>query len=251
MRQRGPQYALLFAALLLAAAADSFAQQPAAQGPAPLEDRRRAVSYTFVSPNTREGLTLADAVKLLDSPEEFRLLRGIRALSRCLGLKPAVLRTVGSWSDGAEHSALFRVYADLQTLRYADARLGKSHGQKTVLFFRRDPAGTGVMYVLYARRGGLHAISRALDESGVEFRTLAPGRRRRPAAVYVVDLRNELRGRVFGAARRLRARVLRVKGSGGFIGDETDRERARRVFSEEVERYEALNPRVARRCARQ
>ena len=61
----------------------------------------KAVSYTFVSPNTREGLTLGEAVKGLHSREEFLLINHIRTLSRCLRLKPlAVRKTIGSRADG-------------------------------------------------------------------------------------------------------------------------------------------------------
>jgi hypothetical protein len=213
----------------------------------------RAVSYTFVSPNTREDLTLGEAVRLLGSREEFLLIKQIRGLSRCLRLRPlAVRRTIGSWADGAEHSALFSVAADERALRYADARLGRQARQKAVLYFRRDAQGADRMYVLRLRRGrrSLASVSRTLDASGVAFRTLAPAAAGR-LLVYVVDLDDALRDKVARAARRLRAAVSAIKGEGEFMGDDADREKAQQVFASEIRKYEDENPDAARRCARQ
>ncbi len=241
MSVRAARRALLLLCLWLAAACGAaYAQQG------------KAVSYTFVSPNTREELTLGEAVRLLSSREELLLINHIRTLSRCLRLKPlAVRRTIGSWADGAEHAALFRVDADEPTLRYADARLGKQARQKAVLYFRRDENGADRMYVLRLRRGrrSLASISKTLDASGVAFRTLAPADAGR-LLIYVVDLDDALRERVARAARRLRAAVNTIKGEGEFIGDDADRDKAQQVFASEIKKYEDENPDVARRCSR-
>ncbi|HEY0379272.1 MAG TPA: hypothetical protein VGC87_20315 [Pyrinomonadaceae bacterium] len=242
--------ALLLLCLWLAAVGNvaSAQQQETAAG-----GRRKAVSYTFVSPNTREGLTLEEALSLLDSREELLLINSIRSLSRCLRLQPpAVSRTIGSWADGAEHAALFRVRADEPTIRYADARLGKLAQQKAVLSFRRDGRGADRMYVLRLRRGkrSLASVSRALDASGVAFRTLAPAGRGR-LLIYVVDLDDALRYKVARAARLLRAATSTVRGAGEFIGDDADREKAQQVFAGEIKKYEDENPDAARRCSQQ
>ncbi|HWS99006.1 MAG TPA: hypothetical protein VN256_01960 [Pyrinomonadaceae bacterium] len=242
--------ALLLLWLLLAAAGNTASAQQPAPG---AEGKRKAVSYTFVSPNTREGLTLAEALRLLDSREEFLLISNIRGLARCLRLRPlAVRRTIGSWADGAEHAALFRLRADEPTLRYADARLGKLAQQKAVLYFRRDERGADRMYVLRLRRGkrSLASVSKTLDASGVAFRTLAPAARGR-LLIYVVDLDDALRRQVVRAARLLRAAVSAVKGEGEFLGDDADREKAQQVFAAEIKNYEDENPDAARRCSRQ
>jgi hypothetical protein len=236
--------------VLLVTFAGAYAQRPAPQTSTSVEADWKASSYLFVSPNTRENLTLKESLKLLDSPEELRLLRRIRRLSLCLGLKPMILKTVGSWSDGAEHAALFRIYSDQATVRYTDARLGKRERQKSVLYFRRNSSGLGRMYVLYARRrkSGLAGISRVLDQNGVAYRTLVPGRRRL-AIVYVVDLKDELQKQVSAAARELGARLLIIKGEGEFIGDDSDRDKAQTVFAAVIEEYEAAHPQVSRQCS--
>ena len=225
------------------------AQQPASV----VAEKRKADSYTFVSPNTREGLTLDDAVRLLDSREESLLINSIQSLSRCLRLEPLALsKTIGSWTDGAEHSALFRIRADEPTIRYADARLGKLAQQKAVVYFRRDGRGADRMYVLSLRRGkrSLASVSKTLDASGVAFRTLAPTKRGR-LLVYVVDLDDALRDKVARASRRLRAATSTVRGAGEFIGDDADRDKAQQVFAAEIKKYEDQNPDAARRCSQQ
>ena len=127
--------------------------------------------------------------------------------------------------------------------------MGKIERQKTVLYFRQSVPGAGRMYILYPRlKRSLAWFSRKLDETGVEFRTLVP-RAARPTIVYVVDLENKLRTRITHAARKLRARLVRIRGTGAFIGDDTDREVAQSVFAEAIKKYEARNPGVARKCS--
>jgi hypothetical protein len=239
--------ALLFIALFLATVGSIHPQQPTGR-----DAEQKAISYTFVSPNTREKLTLTESLRLLNSTEEFDLISATRKLASCLGLKTTVLRTIGSWSDGAEHSTLFRVYADQPTLLYADARLGKRERQKSVLYFKRSAAGKGVMYILYPRRSrrstNLAAISATLDLSGILYRTLVP-RRHRPAIVYVVDLKSELQKQIVLAAQRLRARLVVVKGTGEFIGDDGDRDKAQQIFTEMIEKYETAHPQTGRECS--
>ncbi len=237
---------LFSVALLLAASGQVFPQQPVAA----TEEQQKAESYTFVSPNTRENLTLADAIRLLKSREEQRFINSIHRLSRCLHLKPTVAKTIGSFTDGAEHSALFRVFTDKQTLRYTDARLGKLGRQKTVLYFRQTDAGAARMYVLriWVGKRTLASIAGTLDRNGVPFRTFVPGARRR-MSIYVVDLGNELPNQVTSAARNLGALMTTIKGTGEFIGDDTDRDKAQAVYAGIIKQYEDEHPNGSRRCA--
>ena len=242
--------ALLLLLIWLAAAGSAYPQQPALLPSTVEESGQRATSYTFVSPNTRENLTLEDAIKLLNSREELRLLNNIQSLTRCLRLQPSITKAIGSSTDGAEHSALFRVFTDLETIRYADARLGKLARQKTVLLFRRDDAGRARMYVLRIWMGKrtLRSVSETLDRSGVPFRTLIPGRGQR-LFIYVVDLGNELPNEVVRAARNLGALMKTIKGTGEFIGDDTDRDKAQQVFAGIIKQYEDEHPLVVHRCS--
>lgn len=246
------RHVLPLVVILLATVGDVRPQSPVVPPSAREEARQKEITYAFVSPNTRENLTLKESLRLLNSREELELIYAIRHLSSCLRLKSEVVKTIGSWTDGAEHSTMFRIYTDQLTARYADARLGRRERQKSVLYFQRNTAGRGRMYVLYPRRrrNGLHLISRALDRSGVPFRTLVP-RLRRPAIIYVVDLNHELEKQVGRAARRLGARLVVIKGMGEFIGDDNDREKARQIFTEIINQYENNHPQVKHNCARQ
>jgi predicted DNA-binding protein with PD1-like motif len=239
--------ALLLVVLLLATGEQTFSQQSATRA----EEQEKAESYTFVSPNTRENLTLAEAIRLLKSREERVFINHIQSLSRCLRLKSAVMKTIGSFTDGAEHSALFRAFIDKPTLRYADARLGKLGRQKTVLNFRQDNSGAARMYVLRIRTGKrtFDSIAKTLDRNGVPFRTLVPEARGR-MSIYVVDLSNELPNKIVSATRNLGALMTTIKGTGEFIGDDTDRDKAQQVYSGIIKQYEDENPERTRGCSR-
>ena len=178
-------------------------------------------------------------------------MNDIHRLTRCLQLKPVIMKTIGSWKDGAEHSTLFRAYTDQTTLRYTDARLGKLKRQKTVLYFKRDDSGAAKMYVLriWTGKRSLASISETLDRNGVAFRTLVPQKRHR-MSIYVVDLNNELSNQVVSAARNLGALMTTMRGTGEFIGDDSDRDKAQQVFGEVIKKYEDENPETARRCSR-
>lgn len=246
------QRVMLLFALSFVAIGSASSQQPAPLSSTTPDAGRKAASYSFISPNTRENLTLEEALRLLKSREEVRLLQNIQSLTRCLRLQPFVTKAIGSSTDGAEHSALFRVFTDQQIIRYADARLGKLARQKTVLLFREEETGSGRMYVLRIHLGKrtLRSVSQTLDRNGVPFRTLIPGRRQR-LFIYVVDLSNELPNEVVRAARNLGAVMTTVRGTGEFIGDDADRDRAQQVFAGIIRQFEDEHPEVARRCSRQ
>ena len=239
---------LLLLSLLPAGAGGVRAQQtppPAARE----ESSPKAVSYIFASPNRGVGLTLAEARRKLNSREEVALILAARETACRLGTRATVLKAVGSWADGVEHSVLMKVAADEEAVRYADARLGRRFRQKAVMHFQRRPSGAARMYiVVFTPRGDgdLARLSKILDRSGVSERTIVPGRRR--TAVYVVDPENVLRGSVASAARRLNARWMTLRGASGFVGDAGDSSRAQGVFSAVIEKYESEHPKVKRGC---
>lgn len=227
--------------LLLALPVTASAQHGGRPTAASTQQEER-VSYLFVSPNTREGLSAVEALRKLDSGEEAGLIVEARGLTRCLGLKAEIAKALGSWADGAEHMALIKTAADEATTRYLDARLGMSARQKSVLYFRVNAGGGAKMYVLKLRPGGpdLTAVARHLDRSGIRHRTIIPGRR--GVLVYVVDLEDRLGPSVNVAARRLGGQYDVLVGTGAFIGDGEDRESARKVYRDVVSGYEAARP---------
>ncbi len=211
-------------------------------------ETRKANSYAFVSPNTRENLTIREAIARLSSLDEQRLIDEAVLVTCRLHLASRVQRAVGSWSDGAQHSTVLRARADVATVRYAASWLGKFARQKTVLYFHRSLSGGASMYVLMVPRGNwdMAAVAAELDSDGLANRTLVPGKMQ--MLIYVVDLKNELQAKVQTAAQRLRARISSISGDGGFIGDENDRDKAQAIFEQELRKYEVGHPRARRAC---
>ena len=229
-------YGLLFVCWSLTA----IAQQPG------LNDK--SLTYGFVSPNTREGLKLDDAIRGLSSSEEHELIRQARAFGCVAQSKIETLKAVGSWSDGAEHSVLIRSTTDAATMRYITSVLGRNAQQKATLYFHSNSSGSADIYILrpQARSRSIRSLSGLLDQAGIEFRTLVPGKR--SVVVYVVDLRREMRAKIVAAARKIKARVMSRRGSAEFIGDDSSREKARTIFDEEIRNYESQHSALMTKC---
>jgi hypothetical protein len=209
-----------------------------------------ASNFGFVSPNTREGLKLDDAIAGLSSEEETSLVRRVGEL-RCVVHNPInTRRAVGSWSDGAEHSLLIRVRSDESTMRYLMSRLGRTANQKAVVYFHSQPAGTAKIYIIHPakRLRSFTVISRILDANGVAFRTLVP--LKTEVTVYVIDLDNSLSAKVRAATRRLRGRLTALTGNASFIGDDSVREKGQEIFLKEIASYESIHTNLSTRCKR-
>ena len=236
---------LLLPTLLVFVSAAGFANAQSAR----VQKNRKAISYAFVSPNTRENLTLQEAIAGLGSPEEKRLIEESRLVVCRLHLAARVRKALGSWTDGAENSTVLQARTDQSTIQYAASSLGKFARQKTVLYFHRRRFGEARMYVLFLPRGDLEmaAVAAELNSDGVANRTLVPRRRR--MLIYIVDLKNELKEPVLKAARRLHARLSSFRGAAGFIGDDNDRDKARAIFEQQIKSYEATHS-MRRTCRR-
>jgi hypothetical protein len=223
------------------------AQEPAKTRSARAETNRKSISYAFVSPNTRENLTLKEAIVGLSSFDEERLIDEARRVACRLHLAVRVQRTLGSWTDGGENSTLIHFKTDQATLRYAASWLGKFGRQKSVLYFRRSFFGRSRMYVLQLPRGDrdIAAVATGLDLDGIANRTLVPRKR---MLIYIVDLKNDLLDKVLPAARRLHARLSSISGAGDFIGAENDRAKAHGIYEQEIRDYEVAHPAVRRTC---
>jgi hypothetical protein len=211
---------------------------------------RSADNYGFVSPNTRNDLTIDQAIKNLYSDEESSLIKRISDLGCRMRSRPRTARALGSWSDGAEHSVVVQVKAGEPQIRYLLSRLGQGAKQKSVLYFHVQTTGHDRLYILRPRRlSKLTVIAKVLDREGIAFRTIVPTRR--GAIVYIVDLDNQqLRTKVFAAARRLRSGVNQRVGNGEFIGDSDDAQKASKVFDDEIRSYESSHTPIAEKCTR-
>jgi hypothetical protein len=231
----------LIVAFLLTTCGSALAQQTPRNNSA-------EINYGFVSPNTREGLKLEDAIRGMDSTEEANLLRRAKNLGCVVKRKISTLPAVGSWSDGAEHSILLRTKTDEATIRYLMSRLGRDANQKAILYFHPNASGTATLYSVRppSRLRGFAAISGILDRAGIVFRTLVPTKQR--TFIYVVDLEGTLAAKVMDAAKRLRASYRARRGNANFIGDDAVREKGQVVFAQEVKDYETKHPNLPPPC---
>ena len=211
------------------------------------EQTPKTFNYAFVSSNTRENLKLEDAIKGMNSPEGTQLRLKAINLSCVVGSKIRAYKALGSWSDGAELSIMLRVYSDESTLRYLMSRMGRDAQQKYVIYFYPRPGGPDDLYIL--RPGGrarnLVALSNALEQAGIPFRTLVPAGN--TTAIYVIDLNRELRTKILAAARKLGARLSYQAGDADLFGDDL-REKAKVKFEEEIKTYETQHPNLPPAC---
>jgi hypothetical protein len=240
---------LLSLLLTVAASSDVFSQSRFSIL-ARSDTSQKTDAYMFVSPNTQTSLSLKEAARKLNSPEEISLILDARKLACRLDVNAEITKTIGSWRDGAENSSLIKVNSDEATARYMSAWLGFRFKQKSVLIFQRNLSGSARMYVVTVKneRRSPALISKALDAKGIDFRAIARGRHQ--TRIYVVDLENKLRRNVVAAASALRARSFVLKGVGEFIGNDSDILKAQKSFSEIIERYEAAKPQAKRECLR-
>lgn len=206
-----------------------------------------SLNYGFVSPNTKENLKLQDAIKGMHSAEETKLVKQSLNLGCVVRSPVRAFRSLGSWSDGAEHSVMIRVRSDESTVRYLLSRLGRDARQKSILYFHPQPAGTADLYTLKPprRMRNLTALAQTLERAGIAFRTLVPVKS--GTWIYIVDLNRELRTKVMAAAKRLRARVSSETGNAAFVGDDQPDE-AKVVFDQEIRDYETKNPNLPPTC---
>ena len=206
-----------------------------------------ALNYGFVSPNTKEDLKLEDAIKGMNSPEETKLVKQSINMGCVVRSRIRAFRSLGSWSDGAEHSVMIRVKSDEPAVRYVLSRLGRDARQKSILYFHPQSAGMADLYTLKPRHPmrNLKAVANTLQSAGIEFRTLVPVKS--GTWIYIVDLKRELRSKVMAAAKRLRARVSSEAGNAAFVGDDQPDE-AKVVFDEVIRQYESQNPNLPPTC---
>lgn len=206
-----------------------------------------ALNYGFVSPNTKENLKLDDAIRGMSSREETTLVQQSVNMGCVVRSRIRALRALGSWSDGAEHSVMLRLESDEPTVRYVLSRLGRDAQQKSILYFHPQATGAADLYTLKPRRPmrNLAALGQTLERAGIAFRTLVP--MKSGTWIYIVDTKRELGAKVTDAAKRLRARVTSESGNAAFVGDD-QRDEAKAVFDEEIQKYETKNPNLPPTC---
>ena len=207
----------------------------------------KSFNYGFISPNTKTGLKLDQAIAAMNSDEQKILVDKAVNLGCVVRTRITAFRALGSWSDGAEHSVLLRVRGDDATLRYVLSRMGRDAQQKYVIYFQPKPGGTVDLYTLRLRRRvrNLVALTTELERAGVPFRTLVPSPE--TTTIYIIDLDRDLRTKIMNAARRLRAHVSLESGSAQLFGDD-EPDKAKLKFEQEIKDYETKNPNLPPTC---
>ncbi|MCA1577807.1 MAG: hypothetical protein LC794_10665 [Acidobacteria bacterium] len=213
----------------------------------PAQQDQKSVGYGFVSPNTSENLKLEQAIKGMSSRDAIALRDKAINMSCVVRIRIRAFRALGSWSDGAEHSVMVRFLSDEPTLRYVLSRMGRDAQQKYVIYFHPQPGGSADLYTLRPRAGprNLVALTTTLERAGIPFRTLVP--LNGTTNIYIIDMDRDLRPKILGAARRLRARVTQEPGNAKLFGDD-EREKAKTVFEQHIKTYETRNPNLAPTC---
>ena len=211
------------------------------------QQAQKTLNYGIVSPNTKTDLKLQEAIAGMSSAEESKLLKQAVNLGCVVRSRIRAFRALGSWSDGAEHSVLFSVNGDEESLRYVLSRLGRDAQQKYVIYFHPKPEGSADLYTLRprTRSRNLVALTNALESAGIPFRTLVPSGD--STAIYIIDLDRDLRAKIMAAARKLRARVSSQPGNAALFGDD-ERKRAAVKFEQEIMNYETKNPNLPPTC---
>src|SRR4030095_8469409 len=181
------------------------------------------------------------------SAEESKRLKQAVNLGCVVRSRIRAFRALGSWSDGAEHSVLLSVNGDEESLRYVLSRLGRDAQQKYVIYFHPKPQGKADLYTLRprTRARNLVALTNALEQVGIPFRTLVPSGA--TTAIYIIDLYRDLRAKIMAAARKLRARVTSQPGNAALFGDD-ERQQAAVKFEQEIKTYETKNPNLPPTC---
>ena len=208
---------------------------------------QKPLNLGIVSPNSKTNLKLEQAIAGMSSAEETRLVNQAVNLGCVVRSRITAFRALGSWSDGAEHSVLFRVRGDEESLRYVLSRMGRDAEQKYVIYFHPEPKGKVDLYTLRPRTGAKNLISltTSLERAGIPFRTLVPSRG--TTSIYIIDLDRDLNKKILAAARKLRAQVSKETGNAQLFGDDL-REKAKDKFDQEIKTYETKNPNLPPTC---
>jgi hypothetical protein len=153
-----------------------------------------ALGREFTSPNIKEGLVYNTAKralrgKLHAQAKEFHG-QVEEALARHLGTAPAKVQdAIGDWSDGAENSTT-TAWKDqpFELRRQAAALKGLHSAQKNVIVFENRDEGPHSLYTLRFASDDAKKVRDALDQNGLQFRTIEPSASKgQGTTVHVVD----------------------------------------------------------------
>jgi hypothetical protein len=134
-------------------------------------------------------------------------------------VKPIVQHGVGDWADGGENTTVHELPGAVphEKLRKAAANVGLTHAQKSVLIFTPHDDGTHLFHTVQVPKMHPEMLRKSLDEHGVAFRTIVPGKTHDTLHVYDGDggtIKNLQRW-----SQQHGAKMQTQRGTGEFIAD--------------------------------
>jgi hypothetical protein len=199
-----------------------------------------APSYLFLSSNTDDNLSLAEASRRLSSPVQLHYHQLAGDILQRLGVLHAKVHdALGDWGDSVENSLLVVLPdAHPETLRCAAAWFGLVAEQKAVLAFHPDPAGTHRLTVLDLPAHDLAAARLLLDQHGIRDRTILT----HAGGCRVIVLEPGSDGSALrNVARASGGRLHSCLGLGECLAGPT-RSQARQRYTEVLRAYQAVRP---------
>ncbi len=200
-------------------------------------DSYESTGNIFVSPNTEDNLSFDQARKNLTGPRQQEMGKMAEGVVREITPRFHISNVLGDWSDGAENSLL--IHADIkdpEALDYAAARMGLEAGQKAVIPFSVSATGKDALWTIRVAGKDLNAIRAAMDQTGLNFRTLEPAGSE--TLVHVFDQGSVLKNKIQTAEANLGAKVTIAKGTGKYLGGGNSREESAETYRQVIKNYE-------------
>jgi len=201
------------------------------------------------SPNTRDSMSYADAKISLASFEETNFVAVADRIVCALASRGSVEKAIGEVHDpgsmgvsGAENSVVVKAPVLLQDMRYAMALLGRFAHQKFVIVFIPEKGGAShakpaeMVLLRVPQKVSRVRMERALDETGVPYRTLLDVHR---VLVFLPEGASD--AAVKKAAQRLGTKIEVEHGTGEIVGDD-DRSKALAAYDRIIAEYESAHP---------
>lgn len=195
--------------------------------------------YEFYSPNEEDSFDFAGALKHFNDARHQAFMAHAEKIDSLLGVEVtnhlAALGDTKEW--GTEESVYMRTSPDtsFEMLQVSAAMKGWLANQKGVIAFKPGD-GEQAMYEMEipADRASTDAIRTALDEAGLEFRMLVPGKDSTRVVIF-----DQKQGSLIPNMERIASKFERgyigVSGQGQTIEGDGSREGARRVYEGIIE----------------
>lgn len=201
----------------------------------------------MVSPNTEEGLTVAQAQERLGSKRQAALIDAGNKIDGLVGIQGVHSHAIGAWADGAENTVIEKVggHPTFEQLRTSAAMKGLLAEQKAVLPFQVDRNGKDALYRLRVPSSDVESLNKTLVKLGIEFHTLEP--EGNATNVWVYDQGNQIGDKIAKAGDYYDTQIDKWRGHGEFLGSWDSREEGAQAYQQTLDKN--LGPDGVRRWA--